>query len=113
VTTAASAISTFVAAIASATSTAFYLRTRFIYIERASANLAAVESGYRFFAFLSICHFDEAEAARASGVTVGHDADAIYLSMSGEELPQFVFGSIEIQVANKDILHAMASEWAI
>ena len=40
---------------------------------------------------------------------VGHDADAIDLAVGLEQLTQFVFRRVEIQVSHKDVLQASAS----
>jgi hypothetical protein len=53
--------------------------------------LGAIESCDRLLALLRIRHLNESEAARAAGIAVGHDAYAIYLTVSREELPQVVF----------------------
>src|SRR4029077_7851642 len=64
------------AATASATAaTAFGLRSRFVHVERASADLRAVESRDRLVSLLGVRHLDEAETTRPARVPVGHDAD--------------------------------------
>ena len=50
--------------------------------------------------------FHKAEPARAPGVAIGHDADAIHLTMGFEHLPQFFFRSIEVEIPNENILQA-------
>src|SRR5208337_3249999 len=64
------------------------LGTRFIHVQLASANLGAVERSDGFVSILGTGHLNEAEAAGASGVAVGHDADPVDLSVGGKELAQ-------------------------
>jgi hypothetical protein len=92
--------------VSTATASALHFRASFIYIEGASADLASVERSDCFVSLFCIGHFHKSETARAAGVPIGHDADAIHLSMRSEQLPQFVFTSVEIQVAHEDIFHA-------
>ena len=66
-------------------------RTRLIHINCAPAELGAIQSSDGLLALLSICHFHEAESARSSGVAIGQDTDAVYLSVGFEELPQLLF----------------------
>jgi hypothetical protein len=94
---------------ASAASAAFGLRARFIHVNGASANLGTVQSGDGFLSILVAGHLDETEAAGASGVAVGHDADTIDLPMRLKKLPQFLFVGVEAEVSYKNILHASAS----
>ena len=88
---------------------ALRLGTGLIYIKRASPDLAAVERGNRFLAILRVRHLDKAKAARTSGVAIGHDANPVHLSVGFEEVTQFLFCSIEIEIAYKNVLHAIAS----
>jgi hypothetical protein len=92
-----------------ATAGAFGFRTRFVYVQCSSTNLRAVQSSDRFLSVLGACHFDKAKSARASSVAIGHDADSIHLAVNFEKLTQLFFGRVEIQVSNKDVLHANAS----
>ena len=107
-TTAASATISAIAAEATtaAAPTSLGFGARFVDVDGASANLLTVESGDGFFAVFVTIHFYETETAGAAGVTIGHDADAVDLSVGLEHLPQFVFVRVEAQVPHKDILHA-------
>jgi hypothetical protein len=98
------------AAIATAAPTAFDLGTRLVNVQSTPANLAAVHRCDGFLSIFGARHFDKAEAARSASIPVGHNADAIHLSMSLEKLAQFVFRSVEVKVPNKDVLHANASQ---
>jgi len=88
----ASAAATTIATAATSTaSAALDLGPRFVDVERASANLRAVQGRNGFFSVFPTGHFDEAKAARAPCVPVRHDADSVHLPMYLEELAQFVF----------------------
>jgi hypothetical protein len=78
---------------------------RFIHIQRASANLRAVQRGDCLIALFVIGHFDEAEAAGAASLAVGHNADPIYRTEGFENLPEIFFRGIEIQVPHKNVFH--------
>lgn len=91
--TAASAIATIAAsstATAASASTAaaapFRLRTSFIDIECAAAKLRSVQSRDGFFPVFVVCHFDESEAARTTGIAVRHNSYSIHLSILLEHL---------------------------
>ena len=87
----------------------FGFGTRFVYVQSSSTNLGAVQRSDRFLSVLGACHFDKAKSARASSVAIRHDADSIHLAVNFEKLTQLFFGRVEIQVSNKDVLHANAS----
>src|ERR1700678_2173378 len=105
-TTVAATTSAPASAVAPAASGVFGLRTRLVHVERASTHLRAVQCGDGFFSVFIAGHLDKAEAARASGVAVGHDADPVHLPERFKHLPEFVFRSVKAQVSHKNILHA-------
>jgi hypothetical protein len=92
--------------VSAATAAALNFGASFIYVQGASADLAAVEGCDGFVSLFGVGHFYKPETAGTTGVPVGHDADAIHLSMRCEQLAQFVFPGIEIQIAHEYILHA-------
>ena len=102
----AAAATTIATAATTAASATLDFGTRFIDVERASANLRAIQGRDGFFSVFPTRHFDEAKTARAPCVPVRHDADPVHLPMYLEELAQFVFRSIEIEISNKDVLQA-------
>lgn len=94
------------AAITSPASAALDLRTRFIHVQCTPADLGAVERCDGFFSVFRAGHLHEAESARAPGVPVGHNTDPVHLSVYLEKLAQFVFRCVEVEVPNKNVLHA-------
>jgi len=98
-----------VSAVAPAASSVLGLRPRLIHVECSSADLRAVQRGDGLLAIFVIGHFHKAETARAPGIPVGHDADAVYWSERLKNPPQFVFRCIEIQVPHENILQASTS----
>ena len=91
------------------TATALRLGSRFVDIDRASADRGSIQSGDRLLAIFIAGHFHESETPRSSGVSVCHDAHAVDLSERLKQLPQFVFICVEAKVPHKNILHASAS----
>ncbi len=83
---------------------------RFVDVERASADFRAVDGGDGFLAFFGISHFNESEAARPSGVAIGHDADSVHLTVGRKQLTQFFFSGVEVQIAYKNIFQASGLE---
>src|SRR4029077_7393552 len=108
-TTVTTAISATASAVASTASGVLSLRTCFIYIERTSTDLRAIQSGNGLVAIFVTGHFHKTESARASGIAVRHDADAVDLPKRLKHLPQFVFRCVKAQVADKNILQAYSS----
>jgi hypothetical protein len=86
------------------------LGTRFVHVQSTPTDLAAVHRRDGLLSIFGACHFDKAEAARTSGIAISHDADAVDLSVCLEKFAQFVFRSVEVEVPNKYVLHANASE---
>jgi hypothetical protein len=105
----AAAVATSTTAATCAAAGALSFRTRLIDVESASPNLSSIQSGNGFIAFFSIRHFDEAKAARTSGVAVRHDGYSINLPILLEQLAQFVLASVETEIPNEDVLQANAS----
>ena len=91
---------------AAATTAALSLGAGFVDIDGASADLGAVERRDGFVAVLVAGHLDETKAARAACIAIGHNAHAVYLSITLEQLPQFILTGVKAQVPHKNILHA-------
>jgi hypothetical protein len=107
--TVSAAISAPASAVASTAARVLGFGARLIHVERASADLRAVQRSDGLLSILVARHFHKAESARASSIAVGHDADPVHLTMRLKHLPQFFFRCVKAQVANKNILHASAS----
>jgi hypothetical protein len=104
--TTTTATATTIATVSATASATFYLRTGFVDVQSAAPELSTVQGGDGFVSIFGVGHLHKTKAARASGVAVGHDADPVYLSVCLEHLPQFFFRSVEVEVANKNILQA-------
>jgi hypothetical protein len=85
------------------------LRSRFVDVDSASAELRSIQPCDCLLPIFVAGHLDESEASGPAGVAVGHDADAIHLSIGLEGLPQFVFTGVEAEIPHENILHASAS----
>jgi hypothetical protein len=95
---------------AAATATAaFWLRTRFVHIQRATSYLGAVQRGNCPLSLFGIRHLYKSEATRAPGFAVRHYAYAIHLPITFEQLPQLIFSGVEIQIPYKDVFQRDAS----
>jgi hypothetical protein len=101
-----SATATAITPISAATSTALHLGTGFVDVQRPSPELSAVQGGNRFVSFFGVGHLYKTEPARAAGVTIGHDANPVDLSVRLEHPPQFFFRCVEVEVPNENILQA-------
>src|SRR5204862_2516783 len=85
----AAAASTIAAEAAAAT--AHRLGPRFVHDQRAPFHFEFVQLGDGPLRFLVCGHFDEAEAARAAGGHVAHDACAFHRAGTAEQLSQLGF----------------------
>jgi len=52
-----------------------------------------------------VCHFDEGETARSTGVSVRHESDRFNRPVGREKIFQLRFRSRRIQVSNEDVNH--------
>jgi hypothetical protein len=95
-------------AVATASAGALSLWTSLVDVERAAVHLRPIEGSDSLLSIFSAGHFHKAETARAAGVAVGHNAHPIHLPIHLEHLTQLVFRRIEIEVANENILQAIA-----
>src|SRR3984885_2914982 len=90
---------------AARTAAGFRFRASFVYLQIAATDVFAVESCNGFGCFGVIGHFDETEAARASGFAIGGDVDAGELAEGLEERAEIVGGGLRDYFAPKKILH--------
>src|SRR5215467_4740205 len=73
------------AAAIAATAAALGLRTRFIDVERAALNFAAVQAGNGAVRLGGVGHFDERKTARPAGITVSDKIDTFNVAISGKQ----------------------------
>jgi hypothetical protein len=85
--------------------TALGLGTRLVYVQCASAEIFAIQSGDGLFGFRGVGHFYECKSPRTSGVTISDQADLIDLAVGLEQSSQFCFRGAVREVANKKLLH--------
>src|ERR1700690_2730035 len=83
---------------------AVHLRTSFVDVERATAEVGAVQSRDRLVRLVCVGHLDECKAPGAARVPVPHQADAFPGAVPFEQPPNLIFSSAEIQVAYEYVL---------
>jgi len=84
--------------------------TRLVDVQFAAAYLAAVQRGDSLFSVFGASHLHEAKAPGAASVPICHDADPVHLPIRLKKLTQFFFRRIEVEIPNKNILQANASD---
>jgi hypothetical protein len=89
----------------SARTAAIGLRTRFVNVQRASAELFPVEGGNGFLGFGGVGHFYKCKSSRTTRVTISDHADLIDLAMRLKQGPKFCFCGAVREIANKKLLH--------
>jgi hypothetical protein len=92
-----------------ASKAALHFGPSLVYFQSASAQLAAVQSGYRLIRLAGITHFHEGEAARATGIAVSYQTNFLHITMRSKQGSQFLFRRTVRQVANKKVLHPIFS----
>ena len=83
------------------------LRPRFVNIDRATAEISAVQGSNCAVRLSRIRHFDKGKAACATRVSVSHQVDPLHFSIRLEECTERRFGSTEIQIPYKDVFHVV------
>jgi hypothetical protein len=81
--------------------------TRFIYIERSTVEIAAIQLSDRGLGCLWFCHFNEREAARLARVPVRDDTHALHAAVSGESRMKVVLRSLITEISDKYVGHSM------
>jgi hypothetical protein len=81
------------------------LGTGLVDIQRAPAEVLAIQSCDGFFGFRGVGHFYKRKPSGASGVTVGDQADLIDLTVGFKQGAQLGFRGAVREVANKKLLH--------
>jgi hypothetical protein len=103
-----SAISTGAGAPPTETTTRWF-RTRFIYIQRSTVEIAAIQLSNRGLRCRRVSHFDECESARLARIPVRHDIHSLHLAVSGERRMKIVLRSLITEISDKYVCHSMNS----
>jgi len=90
----------------STTATTGRLRTRFVYVERATVHFRTVQLGDRVFRVPLFRHFDEGEAARLTRIAIRNNVYTLHIPVLGKCGVQFVLRSLIAQISDKDIGHS-------
>jgi hypothetical protein len=85
------------------------LRPSLVDLECATAEILAIQAVDRSAGFRVGRHLDEAEALALARVTVGNDLDRLDLAELCKLLLQLVFGDLERQIADIQLLSHKAS----
>jgi hypothetical protein len=80
----------------------------FVHIESTSTELRSIQSRDRALRFRFIRHFDESKSPRTSRLAIRLDAYPLHVSIGFKQRPDTLFGCAEIEVAYKDIFHAVS-----
>jgi hypothetical protein len=105
-------VSTLAAATAAAKA-AVGFGTRFIDVQRAATQVAAIQLSDRAIRFRVAAHLDESESLRLPGVAIRDDADALDRAVRLEHGPDCVFGRSEAEISYKNVFHfsSLLIEW--
>ncbi len=99
------AAATTAASAAESTAGTGFLRTCFVYVESARADLCTIHPADRFICFLVIGHFHKSKTSRLACVTVLQNGNVLNLAVCGKCLAEFVFCNFEVQISYVDVLH--------
>jgi hypothetical protein len=91
--------------VSTAPAPAFGFGTSFIYVKRSAADFFPIYGVYRIVPFRVIRHLDKGKPSGLAGFPVRNDVDTIYRAMSFEQRADILLGSLETEVAYKNILH--------
>jgi hypothetical protein len=95
-----------VAATGAAARAALGLGPRFIDIQRAAIHRESIERGNSLIRLSFVFHLNECETAGTAGVAIRHDSGAIHDTVPCKQATHCLFGNVEIQVADEDVLHS-------
>src|SRR3972149_8233653 len=93
------------AAAAAAAAATVALGSGFVDVQRATAELGAVDAADSRLGGGGVRHLDEGEAARAAGGAVGDDAGAIHLAVSRKDVAELLLGDVERTITNVNLSH--------
>src|SRR5579875_441416 len=83
--------------------------TRFVYVQRSTVEIGAIQTGNGRFGSCVIAHFDERETAGLARVPVRHDIHSFDAAVSGESCMKIILGSLETEISDKYVCHRMNS----
>src|ERR1035438_5030290 len=83
------------------------LGTRFVDVQRAAIQFAAVDRGDCLLGFAIVRHFHKPKASGLSGVTIGTDVDTVYGAVSFKQGSDGCFRYPKTEVAYKYVLHGL------
>src|SRR5438270_6539633 len=85
---------------AAAAALAVFARTRFVYIQRATIEVFAVEGRHCGIGLGFVIHGDERKTARFAGHAVHHQRDFANLAVLFKKILQIVFGGLKREITN-------------
>jgi hypothetical protein len=109
----ASATTTTATASAAAEATTGCAWTRFIHRQRTAVQRCTVHLRHCAVRQFVIRQLDERKAAWLAGVAISNDVDCFNRTIALECRPQSVVGCVERQISNVQVLHGVASVWAV
>src|SRR5215831_1642952 len=89
------------AATTAAEPAALVLRTSFVHVDRATAQVLPVQGFDGLLSFAAVAHLHKTKAARAAGLAVGDHRHALDAAIRCKERLQIRFSSAEREVADK------------
>ena len=73
----------------------------FVDIDTPTSKLSAIERRDCCFTLFGVRHFYKSEASRTTRITIRHDRNPIYRAVWAKQLPQIVFGGVEIDLPRR------------
>jgi hypothetical protein len=83
--------------------------TRFIYIQRSTVEIRAIQLSDSGLGCARVRHFDEREATRLARVPVGDDIHAFHAAVSSESRVKIILGSLITEISDKYVCQSMNS----
>jgi hypothetical protein len=103
--TATAAVAATAAATTAKAVSALFTSTRFVHVQRAPIQVAAVKAVYCISGFSGIRHFHEGEATGLTGVPVANDTHALHGPILRKGGLKLALSRLIREVSNKDVRH--------
>jgi hypothetical protein len=103
--TSTTAARTSTASTAGSAGTAIGLGTRLVDVQRASAEVFAIQSGDGLLGFRGVRHLDKRKTSGSAGIAIGHQAHLIDFAVGFKQSAELCFGGAVGEIANKKLLH--------